>query len=140
VEALTRLFTPLWPALLALLLSHGVSFALNFLGQHEYQRTTMPRLMAAPYGRIVMMQFTLILGGGAVMWLKNPLPALVLLIVLKVAADLRAHYGEHGAGKSRGRGEPPPVQRTLLIRDNRLSKECPHGNETQALQNLSRSV
>jgi hypothetical protein len=104
VEALTRLFTPLWLALLALFLSHGVSFALNFLGQREYQRTTMPKLMAAPYGRIVMMQFTLIFGGGAVMWLENPLPALVLLIVLKVAADLRAHYGEHGAGKSRGRG------------------------------------
>ena len=33
------------------------------------------------------------------MLVKNPLPALVLLIVLKVAADLRAHYGERGARK-----------------------------------------
>jgi hypothetical protein len=97
VEALAHLFTPLWPALLALFLSHGISFALNFLARHEYQRTTMPRLMAAPYGRIVVMQFTLIFGGWVVMLLKNPLPALVLLIVLKVAADLRAHYGERGA-------------------------------------------
>jgi len=99
VEALTHLFTPLWPALLALFLSHGVSFALNFLARREYQRTTMSRLMAAPYGRIVMMQFTLIFGGWVVMLLKNPLPALVLLIVLKVVADLRAHYGERGARK-----------------------------------------
>jgi hypothetical protein len=30
---------------------------------------------------------------------KNPLPALVRLIVLKVAADLRAHYGECGVRK-----------------------------------------
>jgi hypothetical protein len=97
LEALTHLFTPLWPALLALFVSHGVSFALNFLGRREYQRTTVPRLMAAPYVRIVMMQFTLIFGGWVVMWLKNPLPALVLLVVLKMAADLRAHYGERGA-------------------------------------------
>jgi len=96
VEALTQLFTPLWPALLALFVSHGISFALNFLGRREYQRTTVSRLMAAPYGRIVMMHFTIIFGGWVVMWLNNPLPALVLLIVLKVAADLRAHYGERG--------------------------------------------
>ncbi len=99
VEALTSLFTPLWPALLALFVSHGISFALNFLGQREYRRTTVQRLMAAPYGRIVVMQFTLIFGGWVVMLLKNPLPALVLLIVLKVAADLRAHYGERGVRK-----------------------------------------
>lgn len=99
VEALTQLFTPLWPALLALFVSHGISFALNFLGRREYQRTTVSKLMGSPYGRIVMMQFTLIFGGWVVMLLKNPLPALVLLIVLKVAADLRAHYGERGARK-----------------------------------------
>jgi hypothetical protein len=96
IEALSHLFTPLWPALLALFVSHGISFVLNFLARREYQRTTVSRLMAAPYGRIVMMQFTLIFGGWVVMWLKNPLPALVLLIVLKVAADLRAHFGERG--------------------------------------------
>jgi len=99
VEALTQLFTPLWPALLALFVSHGISFTLNFLGRREYQRTTVSKLMAAPYGRIVMMQFTLIFGGWVVMLLNNPLPALVLLIVLKVAADLRAHYGERGVRK-----------------------------------------
>jgi len=86
-------------ALLALFVSHGISFTLNFLGRREYQRTTVSKLMAAPYGRIVMMQFTLIFGGWVVMLLNNPLPALVLLIVLKVAADLRAHYGERGVRK-----------------------------------------
>ena len=96
MEALTQLFTPLWPALLALFVSHGISFALNFLGRREHQRTTVQKLMAAPYGRIVMMQFTLIFGGWVVMLLNNPLPALVLLIALKVAADLRAHYRERG--------------------------------------------
>lgn len=103
IEALTTLFTPLWPALLVLFLSHGVSFALNFIARREYQRTTVSKLMSAPYGRIVVMQFTLIFGGWVVMLLKDPLPALVLLIALKVTADLRAHYGERRPGKSSGR-------------------------------------
>jgi hypothetical protein len=102
LEALTHVFTPLWPALLALFVSHGISFVLNFLGRCEYRHTTVARLMAAPYGRIVVMQVTLILGGWVVMLLKDPLSALVLLIALKVAADLRAHYGERRAGESKG--------------------------------------
>lgn len=97
VEALTRLFMPLWPALLALLLSHGVSFVRNFLAQREYEGATVQSLMAAPYVRIFLMQFTLILGGWGVMLLHNPVPALVLLIVLKVAFDLRGHSGERAS-------------------------------------------
>jgi len=41
------------------------------------------------------MQLTLIFGGWVVMLLKDPMPALALLIVFKVIADLRGHYGEH---------------------------------------------
>jgi hypothetical protein len=95
IEALGSLFTPLWPALLGLFLSHGVSFALNFLARREYAGTKVQYLMMAPYGRIVVMQLTLIFGGWVVMLMKNTMPALVLLVVFKVIADLRAHYGEH---------------------------------------------
>jgi hypothetical protein len=95
-EALIRLFTPLWPALLALFLSHGFSFGLNFLARGEYRGATISGLMVAPYRRVTLMQFTLIFGGWLVMALNNPLPALALLIVLKVATDLHAHRGERG--------------------------------------------
>jgi len=102
LEALGSLFTPLWPALLGLFLSHGVSFVLNFLAHREYEGTSVQSLMSAPYGRIVVMQLTIIFGGWAVMLLKNAMPALVMLVVFKVLADLRAHYGEHtsSAGNS----------------------------------------
>ena len=102
-EALAGIFTPLWPALLALVLSHGVSFATNFLGRREYRGATISGLMAAPYRRVMLMQFTLILGGWAVIALENPMPALILLILLKVAADLYAHRRERGTPTTSGR-------------------------------------
>ena len=97
--ALTGLFMPLWPALAALFASHGVSFAVNFLGQREYAGATVQNLMATPYKRIIVMHVTIIFGGWLTMMLKTPAPALALLILLKIAADLRAHTREHaGAG------------------------------------------
>ena len=97
VETLVRIFTPLWPALLVLFLSHGLSFGLNFIGRCEYKGVTISSLMAAPYRRVVLMQFTLIVGGWLVMELNSPVAALALLVVLKVAADLYAHRGERTA-------------------------------------------
>ena len=93
-EALTGVFVPLWPALAALFLSHGVSFAANFLGRHEYRRASLKTLMAAPYNRVVLMQLTLIFGGGLALALNDTRPALVLLVALKIAADLYAHRRE----------------------------------------------
>lgn len=94
LAAVAGLFVPLWPALLALVLSHGVSFAVNFIAQREYEGASVSALMRAPYGRVVVMHLTIIFGGWMVMLLQNTMAALVLLIVLKVIADLRAHYGE----------------------------------------------
>jgi len=53
-------------------------------------------LMVAPHRRVTLMQLTLIFGGWLAMALNNPLPALALLIVLRVATDLHAHRGERG--------------------------------------------
>lgn len=87
--------TALWPALLGLFISHGISFRRNFLGRGEYAFTDIRRQMTAPYGRIAVMQVTIILGGMAAMTLGNPLPSLLLLIGLKTAVDLRAHLRHH---------------------------------------------
>src|SRR5690349_14506345 len=94
LEALSGIFVPLWPALLALFLSHGLSFGMNFIGRREYRSATMASLMAAPYRRVILMQLTLIFGGWGVMLLKDPMPALVLLVFFKVAADVYAHRRE----------------------------------------------
>jgi hypothetical protein len=94
--ALTDLFVPLWPALLALLVSHGVSFYTNFLGRKEYVGRKVQEQMAEPYKRIIVMHVTIIFGGWMILLLRSPVPALILLIALKTAVDLRAHRREHG--------------------------------------------
>jgi Family of unknown function (DUF6498) len=93
-DALFALFTPLWPGLLALAISHGVSFAVNFLGAREWETTTVRELMTIPYRRIVVMHLTVIFGGFLVLLIDRQLPALVLLVLLKVGADLHGHVRE----------------------------------------------
>ncbi len=88
---------PLWLwGFLALCLSHGGSLLLNFFARGERARTNPDELMSAPYKRLVILHVTIILGGIAIDSLGEPLILLVLLILLKIAADLRAHLQEHG--------------------------------------------
>ncbi len=84
----------LWP-LLGLVASHLVSFAVNFLGNGEWRGFDIGKMMGAPYVRVVQLHL-LILGGGAlVVALGEPVAMLVLLVMLKIVVDLRAHWREH---------------------------------------------
>jgi len=76
-------------------LSHLFSFISNFLGKREIERTHIGLLMTAPYGRIVVMHLTIIIGGGAALALGQPLWALALLVLLKTGMDLKAHRKSH---------------------------------------------
>lgn len=82
-------------ALLALVLSHGVSFFANYLGRGEYRTASLAELMGAPYGRVVVLHIALLFGGFVVMATKSAVPGLILLIAMKVALDVRAHLREH---------------------------------------------
>lgn len=81
-------------AVAGLALSHGVSFACNYIGRGEYRRATLSGLMAQPYGRVVVLHLALLLGGFVLMALRSPLGGLVLLVLLKIALDVRAHLRE----------------------------------------------
>jgi len=87
----TQLFANLWPALLALFVSHAFSFYLNFLGRKEYLGKTLNSQMAEPYSRIIFMHLVLILGGGLTMVLGGITPVLIGVIGLKIYFDIRAH-------------------------------------------------
>jgi len=79
---------------IALVASHGFSFFHNYLAGGEYQRVLLPQLMFRPYGRIVVLHLTVLLGGFLVTALGSPTAAIVLLVGLKTAIDLAAHLKE----------------------------------------------
>jgi hypothetical protein len=89
------LFIALWPALVALFISHAFSFFNNFLRRQEYRGRTVNDQMSEPYGRIIFMQFVLILGGGITMALGSPTIVLLIVIGLKIYFDLKAHLKQH---------------------------------------------
>ncbi len=81
-------------AALCIAVSHLFSFIHNFLLDGEYRRTTPQLLMGRPYGRVVILHVSILIGGAAAGALGQPVPALLLLIVLKTVLDLRAHLAE----------------------------------------------
>ena len=93
-------------ALAGLVCSHGFSFFYNYLGLYnresrgEAAEASLPKLMHAPYGRIMILHITIILGGGAAMAAGEPVWALILLTVFKTIADLRAHQRTHAKTKT----------------------------------------
>ena len=84
-------------AILALLLSHGASFMLLFVGQHEYRHTTVDKLMMAPYKRIAVLHIAIIAGGFLVVELGQPLGLLLALVALKIGMDIMLHNRSHRA-------------------------------------------
>jgi hypothetical protein len=87
--------TGIGAAALALALSHGVSFVLNYIGGGQYRTAELPVLMMRPYGRVMVLHVVILLGGFLVSALGSPVPALALLVVLKTGLDLGAHLREH---------------------------------------------
>jgi hypothetical protein len=78
----------------AMVISHGASFFLNYIGQDEYKRATPLGQMVAPYGRVVVLHVTILLGAFAIAFLGAPIVLLVILVILKSALDLRLHIAE----------------------------------------------
>ena len=81
-------------AVLGLAISRGISFATNFIGNGEYQRANIQQLMGQPYGRIAMLHVAILGGGFLMVALHSPTLGLLLLVVLKIAFDLRGHFAE----------------------------------------------
>ncbi len=86
--------SPYWIGVVAIAVSHLFSFFGNFIAAGEYRRTSPAQLMKRPYGRIVVLHIAVIAGGALVSWLGNPLPALLVLIALKIVIDVRLHVRE----------------------------------------------
>jgi hypothetical protein len=77
-----------------LAVSRVISFFQNFLWHGEFRRTNVMTQMTQPYGRVVLMHVTILIGGFLMMALKSPAAGLALLVVLKMAFDLAGHQRE----------------------------------------------
>ena len=89
------LLTPAMLVAIALLTaSHGFSFITNFLLGGEYRHSNVAALMFRPYGRIVALHITILLGALMVEWMGSPLGLLAVLVLAKTAADLGLHGAE----------------------------------------------
>ena len=79
----------------ALVLSHGTSFALNYIGNREYVGLKTGRIMSAPYGRITVLHIAIIAGGFLVVHLGSPIGLLLALVALKIGMDIMLHRRSH---------------------------------------------
>ena len=91
---------------IALFISHGASFLLNYIGRGEYLTASPLRQMAAPYGRVVVLHLTILLGAFVVAFLDSPIGALLLLIGLKTVLDLGLHLAERRSAAARLSASP----------------------------------
>ena len=103
-EVMTSGFNPgaVALAVIALTVSHGVSFYWNFLRGGEYRRVSAAGQMFAPYARLVVLHLTVIGGGIAIASTGAPAVAVVILVGLKIVLDIGLHLAEH-----RKAGLPP---------------------------------
>jgi len=82
-------------AVLALFISHGVSFVQNYLLKGEYTTAKPDKLMGNPYGRVVVMHIAILAGGFLTMAVGSPVLLLVVLVGLKTILDLGLHNRSH---------------------------------------------
>lgn len=83
-----------WVAAACIAASHLFSYFSNFIAAGEYRRTTVNTLMMRPYGRIVVLHVSIILGAALIEWLGSPVAMLVVLVAAKTGLDLRYHLSE----------------------------------------------
>jgi len=82
-------------AAVGLFIGHGASFLFNYVGRREYLRVSAASQMFAPYGRLVILHLTILLGAVAIMVIGAPVGAVAVLVALKTAMDLGFHLREH---------------------------------------------
>jgi hypothetical protein len=93
--AFWKLLPDIWLPLLALTLSHGISFASNYIRNGEYKLVNSEEAMFSPYGRVIVLHIAILGGGFAAQAIGEPMLALVALVLVKIVFDLAAHQSQH---------------------------------------------
>jgi len=91
--------------LLAMALSHGISFLLLFIGHGEFRETSARKLMHAPYNRIAILHIAVIMGAFLVVKLESPIGLLLALVALKTGMDIMLHKRSHKIAAKQAAGQ-----------------------------------
>ncbi len=81
--------------IVALFVSHGVSFVYHYLYRGEYKTARLETLMGQPYSRVVLMQIAIIGGGFVSGAIGSPAGLLVMLVVVKIIIDIKMYLRQH---------------------------------------------
>ncbi len=103
VNARTDLFA--WPLAL-MLVSHGVSFVGNFIVKGEFRAVSAPQMMMRPYGRVVVLHVSIVLGGFLALSVGPSMGVLLLFVLTKIVVDVAAQLREDRSVEARTRSEP----------------------------------
>ena len=95
-------------AAIVLGMSHAASYWWNYLHGGEYRRMSAAQLMYAPYGRLLALHMTIILGAVAIGTTGAQSAAVAILVAIKIAIDLGLHLAEH-----RGEARTPEAMTVL---------------------------
>lgn len=88
--------THIWPALLAVVASHGVTFVWDFLRGGEYRNVKLWDLLRQPYARVLVLHLV-VFATAWLLWRRHrqaTLLGLAALVLLKTIADLVSHTAE----------------------------------------------
>lgn len=124
--------------LLTLFASHGVSFLTNTLAAGEYKQAKVDRLMGRPYGRVVIMQFTVLFGGFLAQMTGSNRWALLVLVVAKLVVDLSSHQKERKIFA--GGSDQPTGTSGRRIQSSRLRADRPDRDESSEAPHLDHST
>lgn len=87
---------PLLKFLAVLMISHVLSFLLNFIGRNEYKEVSYVKQAIAPYSRILILYLTLFFSALVIVNFVGEYTLTIwILIFFKIAFDLNAHILEH---------------------------------------------
>ena len=86
-----------WFLVAGFFVSHLFSFFVNYHGKGEAREMDPGRVMMLPYGRIVILHVTIVIGGMAVAAMGSPTGLILVLVIVKTLADLMLHFREHKA-------------------------------------------
>jgi hypothetical protein len=99
-------------AVVALIVSHAVSFVWNYLLGGEFRNVSLGTLMAQPFERVLVLQLVILGGGVAAVALGSPPAAVAVLVCIKTALDVAAHNRER-TKLAAGSNSPANISRAL---------------------------